>query len=162
VPAAPRYGGFWRRVASSTVDGLIFAFPSAILRVLAGLPMGLTLRPLDDRDMGRALMVSLLCWVGSWLYCALLESSGAQGTLGQQLLGLQVTDLSGRRISFGRASGRFFSQLLTLLICGVGYLFNLWTSRRQTLHDMIAGCVLVRPEPAMRSAAMPGWSGTRP
>ena len=55
-------------------------------------------------------------------------------------------DLEGRRISFARATARYFGQILSALICGVGYLFNLWTSRRQMLHDLIAGCVIVRPD----------------
>ena len=81
----------------------------------------------------------------SWLYSALLESSHWRGTLGQQLLGLRVDDGQGQRISFARASARHFAEYLSAALCGGGYLFNLWTPRRQTLHDMVAGCVLTVP-----------------
>jgi len=163
TPAAPRYAGFWRRAIAGLVDAFVFAFPNAILRVLAGLPMSFSFRAMDDTDVGRALTVSLASWMISWLYCALLESSAAQGTLGQQLLGLRVSDLPGRRISFGRASARFFAQVLSFAMCGIGYLFILWSSKRQALHDMIAGCVLVRPEPdGVHPTPAPGWAGNRP
>ena len=55
------------------------------------------------------------CLVG-WLYFALFESRGWQATPGKRLLGLRVTDLAGNRISFGRASRRYFSKLLSFLI----------------------------------------------
>ena len=55
-----------------------------------------------------------------WLYCAGLESSGAQGTLGQQVLGIRVCDDRLRRISFARATARFLAQWLSVLTCGLG------------------------------------------
>ena len=44
-----------------------------------------------------------------WLYFAGMESSSYQVTLGKQALGLVVTDDHGQRLSFGRATGRFFA-----------------------------------------------------
>ena len=143
--AALRYAGFWRRFAASLVDGIVLFFPNAILRVLAGLPLPLSLHPLHDDQAGRSLAVTGIVTLIYWWYCARFESSRWQGTLGQQLLGLRITDVQGRRISFARATGRYFAQWLSMLLCGLGYLFNLWTSRRQTLHDMVAGCLCMRP-----------------
>jgi uncharacterized RDD family membrane protein YckC len=153
--AGLRYAGFWRRFAASFVDGLILFFPNAILRTLAGLPGPFSLHPLQDDQLGRALTMTATLTLIYWWYCARLESSHWQGTLGQQLLGLRVTDLAGRRISFARATGRYFAQWLSLLLCGLGYLFNLWTSRRQTLHDLVAGCVFVRPRETVAPAPEP-------
>lgn len=137
------FGGFWRRLAAALVDGIVLFFPQAITRVVLNLPL---LATGESSDAVAELLVSVGTLVLYWLYSSLLESSARQATLGQQLLGLRVMDLEGRRISFARASARYFGQILSALICGVGYLFNLWTSRRQTLHDLIAGCVLVRPD----------------
>jgi uncharacterized RDD family membrane protein YckC len=142
--ATPVYGGLWRRAAASVVDGLVMFFPDAILRVLLDLPTLVTLRPVLESDVPRLMLVYAFETATWWLYMASMESSAWQGTLGQQLMGLRVTTVAGARVSFARASGRYFAQWLSVLICGMGYLFNLWTSRRQTLHDMIAGCVLVR------------------
>jgi uncharacterized RDD family membrane protein YckC len=81
----------------------------------------------------------------AWLYFALMESSVKQGTLGKMALGLIVTDLYGRRISFGRASGRFFGKLITSMIpLGIGYMMAGFTEKKQALHDVLAGCLVLR------------------
>ncbi|MCC6349002.1 MAG: RDD family protein [Candidatus Eisenbacteria bacterium] len=133
-------GGFWRRFASGIVDTLVLFFPTAIVRVLSGMDAWGSGNPMDAALL-RAGVINLLLY---WLYCAVLESSRAQGTLGQQLLGLRVCDDRMRRISFLRATGRNWAQWLSGMTCGLGYLLNLWTRRRQTLHDLVAGCLVVR------------------
>ena len=77
--------------------------------------------------------------MASWLYWALMESSAWQATLGKKLFGLKVTDLQGRRISFARASGRYFGKIVF-----VGFIMVAFTEKKQALHDMIAGCLVVK------------------
>jgi len=67
--------------------------------------------------------LSVLAIVGSWLYYAGFESSSWQATPGKKVLNLAVTDMYGARISFGRASGRFFPKIVTELIpLKIGYI----------------------------------------
>jgi type IV pilus assembly protein PilA len=47
------------------------------------------------------------------------------------------------QISFGRATGRYFARILSLLIFYIGYLMQPFTERKQALHDMISGTVVV-------------------
>jgi uncharacterized RDD family membrane protein YckC len=140
VPAV-QYAGFWRRFATGLVDGLVLFFPVAIVRVFLGDDVFGTANSWTEPAALRGTLVNVFFY---WIYCATLESSGAQGTLGQQLLGLRVRDGRLRRISFWRATARHFAQWLSLFTCCVGYLLNLWTSRRQTLDDLVAGCVIAR------------------
>jgi uncharacterized RDD family membrane protein YckC len=80
-----------------------------------------------------------------WIYYAKMESSPRQGTFGKVALGLVVTDMAGRPITFGRASGRFFAKLITGMIpLGIGYIMAGFTEKRQALHDMIATCLVLR------------------
>ena len=79
-----------------------------------------------------------------WLYYALMESSPKQGTLGKMAIGLKVTDLSGNRISFGRATGRYFGRILSGLILDIGFLMIVFTAKKQGLHDIIAGTLVVK------------------
>ena len=60
------------------------------------------------------------------------------------------------RISFGRATGRYAAQWVSALLCGLGYLLNLWTRRRQTLHDLAAGCLLARAQALPEGPPAPG------
>ncbi len=80
-----------------------------------------------------------------WLYSGYFESSEWQGTVGKKVMNLVVTDLQGNRISFARASGRYFAKLISGLIpFGIGYILAGITEKKQALHDMIAGCLVLR------------------
>jgi uncharacterized RDD family membrane protein YckC len=80
-----------------------------------------------------------------WIYNASMESSIHQGTLGKMALGLIVTDSQGRPIGFGHATGRYFAKIITGLIpLGIGYAMAGFTEKKQALHDMIAGCLVLR------------------
>ncbi len=79
-----------------------------------------------------------------WLYFAIMESSAWQATLGKKALGLYVTDYDGRKISFARATGRHFAKILSTLILFIGYMMAGFTARKQALHDMIAGCLVLK------------------
>jgi uncharacterized RDD family membrane protein YckC len=85
----------------------------------------------------------LVDFVVQWLYFALFESSVWQGTLGKQALRLRVTDLQARRISFARATGRYFAKIVSFLTLCVGFIMIAFTGRRQGLHDMIAETVVL-------------------
>lgn len=154
---AVRYGGFWRRLVALLVDLCVLYFPVKILRVLLGAPTEMTrLEDFMDPSWTAALLAQGAL---AWAYVAALESSPLRGTLGKHLLGLAVTDLKGHRISFLRASARWWGRLLSELLCMTGYLFNLWTPKRQALHDLLSGCVVVRPSPAPAAVATPAHAG---
>jgi len=59
-------------------------------------------------------------------------------------LGLVVADEMGQRISFGRATGRYFAKILSSLILLIGFFMIGWTARKQGLHDMIAGTLVYK------------------
>ena len=138
--APPVYAGFWLRGGALVLDSMI----------LLGLGIGLVVvvalidtSVLAEGDSGGADALELTGGVISWLYYALLESSSLQATLGKRALGIRVTDLTGQQISFGRATGRYFAKVLSALTLGVGYLMAAFTERKQTLHDLVASCLVV-------------------
>ena len=81
-----------------------------------------------------------------WLYEAMLVSSSRQATPGKMAVGIVVTDVQGRRISFLRATGRWFGKYLSAFLL-IGYLIQPFTAKRQTLHDIMAGCLVLRKVP---------------
>jgi uncharacterized RDD family membrane protein YckC len=92
--------------------------------------------------------LTLIWYAGSialqWLYEAFMTSSSKQATLGKMAMGVVVTDLAGNRISFGRATGRFFGKLLSGIILMIGYLMQPFTEKKQALHDILAGTLVVK------------------
>ena len=155
APAAARpvyYAGFWLRFVAYLLDIVaiwIVALPIyLVLGAALGLSMSSIARNPDAMAVSSALGGILLfegcVLIGVWLYYAFLESSAWQGTLGKKVLGLRVTDLDGNRISFGRASGRFFAKLVSNFTMMIGYIMAGFTEKKQALHDMIAGCLVVK------------------
>jgi uncharacterized RDD family membrane protein YckC len=91
------------------------------------------------------LTLAAIAAVAKWLYFAYLESGEKQATWGKQALGIYVTDLAGQRVTFGRATGRFFAKIVSGLIpLGIGFVMAGFTERRQALHDMIASTLVLR------------------
>lgn len=58
-------------------------------------------------------------------------------------LGIKVTDMSGNRVSFGKATGRYFGKFISALILSIGFIMVAFTEKKQGLHDMMAGCLVV-------------------
>jgi len=146
-PAEPaRYAGFWRRVAASILDGLVLAGLGFVLGVVAAFVAAGDIST-EDGSMKFAAVYYLGSWIIGWLYFATMHSGERQASYGKRALGIKVTDDSGERISFGRASGRYFAYLLlTPLTLGIGLVMAGFTRRKQALHDLIAGTLVVSRE----------------
>jgi predicted Zn finger-like uncharacterized protein len=133
------YGGFWKRFAAAIVDGLILMVVGFIIGGFIGFVYGSA----TGRSAGGGPIGNLFGFILGWLYYAFMESSSTQGTLGKMVLGIKVTDLYGNRISFGRATGRHFGKIISTILLFIGYLMVAFTSKKQGLHDMMAGCLVV-------------------
>ncbi|MGH9731943.1 MAG: RDD family protein [Candidatus Acidiferrales bacterium] len=151
------YAGFWLRFVAYLIDSVILGivcvalivvviFASGVAAMLRNLPEN----PTPDMFLRGAFVLAILALVAittviTWLYYAWMESSPSQGTLGKMALGLIVTDMQYRPVSFARASGRFFAKFITGLIplC-IGYIMAGFTAKKQALHDMIASCLVLR------------------
>ena len=138
-----RYAGFWLRVWAFIIDGILISIATGILSSILGLDSGSLLGGLDEGQsaFGSGDAFSL---VATWLYSALMESSATQATLGKMALSLKVTDVDGERITFGRATGRHFGKYVSAIILFFGFFMAGWTAKKQALHDMMAGTLVVR------------------
>jgi len=146
VVDAQAHAGFWRRLVAFAIDALLMAIGVGLVFVVVSIFYGIALlsSPGPDQSVGVTLAMMVIILVLLWLYWAGLESSPWQGTIGKRALDLVVTDLYGRRISFGRATGRYFAKLLSNLTLGLGYVLAGFGAQKQGLHDMVAGTLVVR------------------
>jgi len=146
--SAVRYGGFWIRFVAVIIDAVIVnvvVWPvSAIFALVIGVAGGAVSMPRMGVHLVNLIVVWALSALGNWLYEAGMESSSRQATLGKMALGLKVTDLEGRRISFARATGRHFAKIVSGAILAIGFIMAGFTDRKQALHDMIAGTLVQR------------------
>jgi len=142
------YAGFWIRVAAALIDGIIIWIIFAVLVVVVGLLGVGSLDSLvtagESAVITMAIVYNLLTIVAQWLYYALQESSGAQATLGKRAVGIVVTDLDGERVSFMRATGRYFGKILSSIILLIGFIMVAFTQKKQGLHDIVANTLVVK------------------
>jgi uncharacterized RDD family membrane protein YckC len=153
------YAGFWLRLVAYVIDGIILdiviGVPLIAILLGSGVLAGLSAAANNNEDSPQAilallfsgffLVAILIAFVVIWLYSAYLESSTWQATIGKKALGLVVTDLEGQRLSFGRATGRFFAKMVSGFIpLAIGFIMAGFTERKQALHDFIAGTLVLR------------------
>lgn len=119
------YADFGKRLGAFLLDSLIIFAASFIIALIS------------------PAFVYLFGWIIGWLYFALQESSPKMATVGKQAVGIVVTDMNGNRISFGKATGRYFGKIISALILCIGYLMMLWSDTKQTLHDQMAGTLVL-------------------
>lgn len=134
------YGGFLERFAAAFIDGII----SGILGLIVGMAIGLGLGGAGVGEREMDVLARIVGIVLGWLYFALQESSESQATLGKRAMNLKVVDLAGNRISFGRATGRYFAKIPSALLCAIGYLMQPFTNKKQALHDLLASTLVVK------------------
>ncbi len=151
------YAGFWLRFVAYLIDSVVvWVAAGMLIGVVVGI-VGLGFFRNLSAGMNTpnpvfpvALFAIIFAFVGVliiavWLYFAWMESSETQGTLGKMALALIVTDMQGNRVSFGRASGRFFAKIVTGMVpFAIGYMMAGFTEKKQALHDMIASCLVKR------------------
>lgn len=125
-----KYAGFWKRFLALIVDSIVLVPAGFIFYFF-------------EKIEGSILIGFFANQVIMWLYFAIFESQGWQATPGKHLLQLKVTDLNGNRITFARASARYFSKFFSSLILCVGYLIVAFTKRKQALHDLIAETLVI-------------------
>lgn len=164
------HAGFWRRCAAYVLDSIILTIPFLLVFGALGY-MSFRSMMSGEAPGGMIFLLYFLAYigaiVGSWLYFAKFESGVNQATPGKRIMGLKVTNANAERISFGRATGRFFGKIVTGIIpFGIGWMMAGFTGRKQALHDMMAStCVVFRevsPGKPLPSARPPmpwyGWA----
>ena len=136
------YAGFWRRAAALVIDRILLGSVNLVLCFFYLLFSGADTASEEVRVIIPA--SAIFGFFLRWLYFTLMESSALQATLGKAAIGLLVTDAEGGRISPARANGRYWAKIISAIPLGFGYLMAGFTLRRQALHDLIAGTLVIR------------------
>lgn len=135
-----------QRLGAFIVDFVLIGAAIFFLTFLAAL-----LAPglFDDPDFNvffaNVLPLPLTC-----VYYVGMESSRLQATPGKIMLGIKVVDFEGKRAGLLRTTVRYFAKTISSALFFLGFLMILFTKRRQGLHDMMAGCLVVRRQEGER------------
>ena len=155
-----KYAGFWLRFVAYIIDYLIIQVMQSFVVLPIFGALGFTIATTGDIDFdamsdaelfgmiaaiasaaGAAILISIAIQI---LYYALMESSKYQATLGKLALGLKVTDMDGKKLDFGRSFLRQLGKIVSGMIFLIGYIMAGLTAKKQALHDMIAGALVVK------------------
>ena len=156
-PTIP-YANFAVRLIALTIDEFIaFSVAGMAAGLVIGAGMLMALVGLSTQTQGGAgggivagvasyflaFPVAFLAYV---FYFVKLETGPQQATLGKMMLGIKIVDAStGQRISVGQSLGRFVvKNLFSGWFFAIGFLMALFTEKKQALHDMAGGTLVVK------------------
>lgn len=136
------YAGFWKRFAALIIDSIIL---NIVLNLVGLAIIGSSVFSMrgSSVESGRVAAFSIVSLVVQWLYYTLMESSSTRATVGKMALGIVVTDLQGKRVSFGRANGRYWGKIVSAIILLIGFLMAAFSEKKQALHDKLADTLVV-------------------
>jgi uncharacterized RDD family membrane protein YckC len=124
------YAGFWVRFGASFIDWIILGVIGGIIGFMIGLFFVVLLGNGKETTNIVNCVAQFAGLLLGWLYCSLFESSIKQATPGKMALGIRVTDMDGYRISFGKATGRYFGKIISGLIVYIGFLMAAWDDKK--------------------------------
>ena len=137
-----QYAGFWWRFLAAIIDDIVISFAASIfiLPIIGIFGLGVFSMAESGMDIednpvfwgsliGMYSSIFMVSLVINWLYFALMESSKTQGTVGKLVLKIKVTDYNYERVTFGRATGRFFGKYVSSFILLIGYIMAGFTEK---------------------------------
>ena len=149
------YSGFWRRFIAFLIDKIILLIPLFFIMLII-LYLSTTPENLSDNNYTEKLIIYylfsyLIIIILNWLYFSFMESSKYQASLGKLIMGIKVVDIHGKRLSFEKASNRFFATTISYLTFYVGFLMVGFTQNKQTLHDILTNCLIIKNKSTLKN-----------
>jgi uncharacterized RDD family membrane protein YckC len=156
-PREVRYAGFWLRLAAYIIDYIVLQLVVGIMSLpfMVGMITGIIAASKEASEgpeviaivgviMSFVFVIVIISLIVGWLYYALLESSKYQGTLGKVAVGIKVTDTVGNKITFARATGRYFGKIISSMTIYIGFIMAGFTVKKQALHDIMSDCLVIK------------------
>ena len=138
---AQRIAGFWTRAGAKILDGLILGVVFLPPFFYFGFKAA-SQRQQFSRFQVLQLFFELLYMAANIGYQVFfLGKYGA--TLGKMACGLRVVTAEGGKIGYARATGRAFAEMLSGMICYIGYIIVAFDDQKRGLHDHICNTRVV-------------------
>lgn len=140
-PGDLRYAGFWPRFGAKFVDGLVLFAINMCISFMLGIffvanrsdPASMIALKSAEFFIETAFGVAMVTYF--------LGKFGA--TPGKMALGLVVVTPEGGKISYKRAFGRYFAEILSSICLGIGYLMVIFDDEKRAMHDRICSTRVV-------------------
>jgi uncharacterized RDD family membrane protein YckC len=140
-----QFAGFWIRFAAKFIDGLVMAVILAIPIVIVVMALLRNTTPGQPPNVGQLLLqigIQLVATLFGVAYNTFMVGKyGA--TLGKMAVGIRVVTPEGQPISYLRAFGRAWADLLSGMVCYIGYIIVAFDGEKRALHDHICSTRVV-------------------
>jgi len=136
-----KFAGFWIRFAAKIIDSLILT----VLQYAILIPIGVAAFSSLENDSGPMILMGvtqLIAFLIPMAYTTFFVGRFA-ATPGKMACRIKVVAPDGGRISYMRAWGRYFAEILSALILLIGYLMAAFDSDKRALHDRICSTRVV-------------------
>jgi len=138
-----QYAGFWIRVGAKLIDSIIMGFVSMLILV----PMVFMITQMDfvsfddtnPNDYGVVIFILVFyaITISLQVFYPTFFVGKYAATPGKMMLGLQVIRPDGERVSYLRAFGRFWAEMLSAMAMYIGYIMVGFDEEKKSLHDLI-------------------------
>lgn len=144
-----RYAGFWIRFGAKIIDGLLMYGVNLVIGMCIAVLFGVSGMAVNPENAEIP--------VGYWLMMGITQIIGIavpacyytffigrfEATLGKMACGIKVVMPSGARVSYPRALGRYFAEMISGIILGIGYIMAAFDNEKRALHDRICSTRVV-------------------
>lgn len=139
------YAGFWIRFVAKIVDGLILTVINMLINFAVGAVLTTNVSNPEDFSaaMVPVLINGLLNWAVNIFYVVWFVGKHA-ATPGKMICGLKIVTPDGGRVSYLRALGRAFAEILSSIILCIGYIMAGFDSEKRALHDRICSTRVIK------------------
>ncbi|MDM8553243.1 RDD family protein [Desulfococcaceae bacterium HSG7] len=134
------YAGFWIRFGAKSIDGIIMKVVSFLIATILALLLGML--NIEQATLIGSILSMLIEFIISAVYTTWFVGKFA-ATPGKMACGLKVVMYDGGRVSYGRALGRCFAEILSAIILLIGYIMAAFDDEKRTLHDRICNTRVV-------------------
>lgn len=139
LPEGYEYAGFWTRAAALLGDGVVVYVLQFCVSFLVGLSLGVLGIPFPGEATFLAIGVGIAV-----LYYVIGWGSDKMATPGKRLMGIEVRTEKFERLSYGLATARVLAWSIGAMMLFATYFTQPFTKKRQCLHDMAVGTVVIR------------------
>jgi uncharacterized RDD family membrane protein YckC len=137
------YAGFWVRFGAKLIDGIIVWVVEMAAILLLGPLFGFNMFSSEPPKNLSFLIIYPFLFAASIFYSVWFVGKYS-ATPGKMALGLKIVTSAGDSVSYTKALARFFAEMLSAIICYIGYFMAAFDEEKKALHDHICDTRVIR------------------
>ena len=146
LPGAMEYAGFWIRFGAKFIDLVLLGVVNGAVQMVMGMIVGGAGSMTGSEEIAFFIVIvlsSLFSLFFGAVYTTFFIGRFA-ATPGKMACGLKVVRADGDKVSYMRALGRHFAEMLSAIILYIGYLMAAFDEEKRSLHDRICDTRVIR------------------